>query len=167
MFEQRIQYDDLDEEYRQFIEKYNHNHRPTAHDFGTYRNDNDFWQWGHEESHISEDMRKEKLTTVQFDHSGQSESVSLEALVSAARGPSEAERKDAERRRATLNNTFRTAPFTSLLRLTQPKYEIKDKLEEIFNSLSEEPLLAPTANSPAAKCQNAPYNKYFPELFLY
>ncbi|XP_061380450.1 protein EFR3 homolog cmp44E isoform X3 [Danaus plexippus] len=134
--QRRIQYDDLDEEYRQFIEKYNHNHRPTAHDFGTY-------------------------------HSGQSESVSLEALVSAARGPSEAERKDAERRRATLNNTFRTAPFTSLLRLTQPKYEIKDKLEEIFNSLSEEPLLAPTANSPAAKCQNAPYNKYFPELFLY
>ncbi|XP_037298619.1 protein EFR3 homolog cmp44E-like isoform X2 [Manduca sexta] len=54
-------------------------------------------------------------------HPLQSESVSLEALRRAALGPSEAERREAERRRATLNNTFRTAPFDHLLALTQPE----------------------------------------------
>lgn len=35
-FAQRPQYDDLDEEYRMFLEKYNYNHRPVSQDFGTY-----------------------------------------------------------------------------------------------------------------------------------
>lgn len=51
----------------------------------------------------------------------QNESISLEALRRAANGPSDAERRDAERRKATLNNAFRTAPFGHLLDLTQPK----------------------------------------------
>lgn len=33
-----MQYDDLDEEYRMFTEKYNHNHRPSMQNFGTYVN---------------------------------------------------------------------------------------------------------------------------------
>ncbi|CAH2057455.1 unnamed protein product, partial [Iphiclides podalirius] len=82
-------------------------------------------------------------------HAPQSESVSLEALRRAASGPSEAERRDAERRKASLNNAFRTAPFDYLLHLTQPKYEIQEKLQEIFSSLSQEPLLA--GGSPAAR----------------
>lgn len=103
---------------------------------------------------------------------GSGESVSLEALRRAAGGPSEAERRDAERKRATLNNAFRTAPFDHLLHITAPKYEIKDKLEEIFNSISEEPLLPLSGScSPAGTKsyqQNVPpYTKYFPELFLY
>ncbi|XP_026494473.1 protein EFR3 homolog cmp44E isoform X1 [Vanessa tameamea] len=99
-------------------------------------------------------------------HCGGGESVSLEALRRAASGPSEAERREAERRRATLNDTFRTAPFDHLLLITQPKYEIKEKLEEIFNSLSEEPLLGVgVGGSPAGK--PTPCTKYFPELFLY
>ncbi|KAG6438591.1 hypothetical protein O3G_MSEX000080, partial [Manduca sexta] len=32
----QAQYDDLDEEYRMFIEKYNHNHRPSMQNFGAY-----------------------------------------------------------------------------------------------------------------------------------
>ncbi|CAH3941139.1 unnamed protein product [Pieris brassicae] len=102
-------------------------------------------------------------------HPAQSESVSLEALRRAASGPSEAERRDAERRKVSLNNTFRTAPFDHLLHITQPKYEIQDKLEEIFNSISEEPLLPVGAGSPAGKTQNQvqPYTKYLTELFLY
>ncbi|KAI8432998.1 hypothetical protein MSG28_013879 [Choristoneura fumiferana] len=52
---------------------------------------------------------------------GSVESVSLEALRRAAGGPSEAERREAERRRATLNSAFRTAPFDHLLHLTQPE----------------------------------------------
>ncbi|XP_072947981.1 protein EFR3 homolog cmp44E [Epargyreus clarus] len=105
-------------------------------------------------------------------HPAQSESVSLEALRRAASGPTDAERRDAERRRATLNNTFRTAPFDHLLHLTQPKYEIKDKLEEIFNSISEEPLLptsgACSPNTGKSHQQHIPpHTKYFPELFLY
>ncbi|XP_039747031.1 protein EFR3 homolog cmp44E isoform X1 [Pararge aegeria] len=108
-------------------------------------------------------------------HPLQVENVSLEALRRAASGPSEAEKREAERRKVTLNNAFRTAPFDHLLHLTQPKYEIKDKLEEIFNSLSEEPLLSGAmgvggSGSPGAKChsQQVPaYTKYFPELFLY
>ncbi|KAF9410590.1 hypothetical protein HW555_010357 [Spodoptera exigua] len=66
--------------------------------------------------------------------------VSLEALRRAAGGPSAAERRDAERRRATLNNAFRTAPFDHLLHITQPK--------------------SYSGAVPA-------YTKYFPELFLY
>ncbi|KAF9799880.1 hypothetical protein SFRURICE_017115 [Spodoptera frugiperda] len=142
------QYDDLDEEFRMFIEKYNHNHRPVMQNFGCYRTDNDFWHWGHQESHSSErySRRDRKLTA-----NGTASCVSLEALRRAAGGPSAAERRDAERRRATLNNAFRTAPFDHLLHITQPKYEIKDKLEEIFNSISEEPLLPGSgACSPAA-----------------
>ncbi|KAI8432999.1 hypothetical protein MSG28_013879 [Choristoneura fumiferana] len=54
-------------------------------------------------------------------HPAQVESVSLEALRRAAGGPSEAERREAERRRATLNSAFRTAPFDHLLHLTQPE----------------------------------------------
>ncbi|CAF4873001.1 unnamed protein product [Pieris macdunnoughi] len=100
-------------------------------------------------------------------HPTQSENVSLEALRRAASGPSEAERRDAERRKVSLNNTFRTAPFDHLLHITQPKYEIQDKLEEIFNSISEEPLLPIGAGSPAGKTQNQPYTKYLTELFLY
>ncbi|XP_022116306.2 protein EFR3 homolog cmp44E isoform X2 [Pieris rapae] len=100
-------------------------------------------------------------------HPTQSENVSLEALRRAASGPSDAERRDAERRKVSLNNTFRTAPFDHLLHITQPKYEIQDKLEEIFNSISEEPLLPIGAGSPAGKTQNQPYTKYLTELFLY
>ncbi|CAH2986675.1 unnamed protein product [Chilo suppressalis] len=106
-------------------------------------------------------------------HPMQSESVSLEALRRAATGPTEAERREAERRKATLNNAFRTAPFNTLLTLTQPKYEIKDKLEEIFNSISEEPLLptsgscSPGGNTKTYSQNVPPYTKYFPELFLY
>ncbi|XP_028166853.1 protein EFR3 homolog cmp44E isoform X2 [Ostrinia furnacalis] len=106
-------------------------------------------------------------------HPMQAESVSLEALRRAAGGPSDAERREAERRRATLNNAFRTAPFQHLREITQPKYEIKDKLEEIFNSISEEPLLPASGScSPGGQTksyqQHVPaYTKYFPELFLY
>ncbi|CAH0718007.1 unnamed protein product, partial [Brenthis ino] len=100
-------------------------------------------------------------------HPAASELVSLEALRRAALPPGEAERREAERRRATLNCAFRTAPFDHLLHLTQPKYEIKDKLEEIFNSLSEEPLLAGGVGSPGGAKAPPPYTKYFPELFLY
>ncbi|KAJ8709972.1 hypothetical protein PYW07_009338 [Mythimna separata] len=102
--------------------------------------------------------------------SGSGGGVSLEALRRAATGPGAAERRDAERRRATLNNAFRTAPFDQLLHITQPKYEIKDKLEEIFNSISSEPLLAAApACSPHKPYAShvPPYTKYFPELFLY
>ncbi|XP_068625204.1 protein EFR3 homolog cmp44E [Battus philenor] len=97
-------------------------------------------------------------------HTTQSDSVSLEALRRAAHGPSEAEKREAERKRATLNNTFRTAPFDYLLHLTQPKYEIQDKLQEIFSSLSQEPLLA--GGSPSAKLRRA-QDQCLPELFLY
>ncbi|XP_049879881.1 protein EFR3 homolog cmp44E isoform X2 [Pectinophora gossypiella] len=101
-------------------------------------------------------------------HQTQAETVSLEALRRAATGPSEAERRESERRAATLNNAFRTAPFDQLLHLTQPKYEIKDKLEEIFNSIQEEPLLpASGACSPSHKPFQHSQSKYFPELFLY
>ncbi|KAI8433002.1 hypothetical protein MSG28_013879, partial [Choristoneura fumiferana] len=79
--------------------------------------DNDFWHWGHEEStDSSHNVRRERLP-----HPAQVESVSLEALRRAAGGPSEAERREAERRRATLNSAFRTAPFDHLLHLTQPE----------------------------------------------
>ncbi|XP_026727539.1 protein EFR3 homolog cmp44E isoform X2 [Trichoplusia ni] len=47
--QRQAQYDDLDEEYRMFIEKYNHNHRPSKQDFGTYRSDTDFWYWDHDD----------------------------------------------------------------------------------------------------------------------
>ncbi|KAJ0171601.1 hypothetical protein K1T71_013151 [Dendrolimus kikuchii] len=106
-------------------------------------------------------------------HPMQNESVSLEALRRAANGPSEMERRDAERRKATLNNAFRTAPFGHLVDLTQPKYEVKDKLEELFNSISEEPLLPVSGScSPGTQTKSyqqnvPPYTKYFPELFLY
>ncbi|XP_073962514.1 protein EFR3 homolog stmA [Choristoneura fumiferana] len=102
-------------------------------------------------------------------HPAQVESVSLEALRRAAGGPSEAERREAERRRATLNSAFRTAPFDHLLHLTQPEYELKDKLEEIFSSVAAEPLLPRSACSPSASHQShvPPHSKYFPELFLY
>lgn len=56
-----------------------------------------------------------------FQANGTASCVSLEALRRAAGGPSAAERRDAERRRATLNNAFRTAPFDHLLHITQPK----------------------------------------------
>ncbi|KAM3958163.1 protein EFR3 homolog stmA [Aphomia sociella] len=100
-------------------------------------------------------------------------SVSLEALRRAAGPPGDAERRDAERRRATLNNAFRTAPFQRLVALTQPQYEIQEKLEEIFNSISEEPLLpmsgscSPAGNTKSYQQHVPPYTKYFPELFLY
>ncbi|XP_059061273.1 protein EFR3 homolog cmp44E [Achroia grisella] len=106
-------------------------------------------------------------------HATQAESVSLEALRRAAGGPSDAERRELQRRRATLNNAFRTAPFTHLVALTQPKYEIQEKLEEIFNSISEEPLLpmsgscSPAGNTKSYQQNVPPYTKYFPELFLY
>ncbi|CAB3244935.1 unnamed protein product [Arctia plantaginis] len=101
-----------------------------------------------------------------------SESAHLEAWRRAAGGPSEAERRDLQRRRATLNSAFRTAPFDHLKHITAPKYEIQDKLEEIFNSITEEPLLPMSGScSPAGQKsyqQNVPpYTKYFPELFLY
>ncbi|KAJ2940931.1 hypothetical protein O0L34_g10192 [Tuta absoluta] len=106
-------------------------------------------------------------------HQNQTEQISLEALRRAATGPSEAEKREAERRKATLNNAFRTQPFDQLMHVTQPKYEIKDKLEEIFNSITEEPLLprsggcspTPAHKPPAYATQSN--NKYFPELFLY
>ncbi|KAJ8710898.1 hypothetical protein PYW08_009413 [Mythimna loreyi] len=104
--------------------------------------------------------------------SGSGGGVSLEALRRAAGGPGAAERRDAERRRATLNNAFRTKPFDQLLHITQPKYEIQDKLEQIFNSISSEPLLpasaacSPPGHKPYARAV-PPYTKYFPELFLY
>ncbi|XP_041988763.1 protein EFR3 homolog cmp44E isoform X2 [Aricia agestis] len=100
-------------------------------------------------------------------HQCSSENVSLEALRRAACGPTEADKREAERRRANLNNTFRTAPFDHLLTLTQPKYEIQDKLEEIFKSLSEEPLLCSTNCSSPAKRLTPPYSSHFPDLFLY
>ncbi|XP_052748022.1 protein EFR3 homolog cmp44E isoform X2 [Galleria mellonella] len=108
-------------------------------------------------------------------HAGstQAAGVSLEALRRAAGGPSDAERRELERRRATLNNAFRTAPFHHLLTLTQPKYEIQEKLEEIFSSISEEPLLpasgacSPAGNTKSYQQSVPPYTKYFPELFLY
>ncbi|GBP64811.1 Protein EFR3 homolog cmp44E [Eumeta japonica] len=100
-------------------------------------------------------------------HQTHNESVSLEALRRAAAAPGEAERREAERRRVQLNKTFRTAPFSQLVALTQPKYELKDKLEEIFNSLSD-PLVPPIASPQSKPNQNMPaYQKYFPELFLY
>ncbi|KAH9644361.1 hypothetical protein HF086_006389 [Spodoptera exigua] len=109
------QYDDLDEEYRMFTEKYNHNHRPVMQNFGCYRTDNEFWSWGHQESHSGAHYSRR-------------------------------DRKAA--------------------------YEIKDKLEEIFKSISEEPLLPGSgACSPAAHKSYSgavpAYTKYFPELFLY
>ncbi|CAK1543350.1 unnamed protein product [Leptosia nina] len=127
------------------------------------RTDNEFWHWGHEDAHTASlhDIRRENA------HPMQSENVSLEALRRAASGPTEAERRDAERKKVSLNNTFRTAPFDHLLHITQPKYEIQDKLEEIFNSISEEPLLPMGANSPTGKTQSQPYTKYLTELFLY
>ncbi|XP_061724151.1 protein EFR3 homolog cmp44E isoform X2 [Cydia pomonella] len=102
-------------------------------------------------------------------HPQQPESVSLEALRRAATGPSEAERREAERRRASLNSAFRTAPFDHLVSLTQPKYELKDKLEEIFSSIQSEPLLPRSACSPTASHQGNlhKHTKYLPELFLY
>ncbi|KOB66658.1 EFR3 cmp44E-like protein [Operophtera brumata] len=147
--DKQTQYDDLDEEYRMFIEKYNHNHRPSMQNFGTYVN-------------ASRIIILPKYLPM--------ESISLEALRRAAGGPSDAERRDAERRRATLNNAFRTAPFDHLLTLTQPKVEIKDKLDEIFSSISELPLVSGSgASSPLRSYQQSvpPYTKYFPELFLY
>ncbi|XP_045540413.1 protein EFR3 homolog cmp44E isoform X3 [Papilio machaon] len=96
-------------------------------------------------------------------HTTQSDSVSLEALRRAANGPSEAEKREAERKKASLNNTFRTAPFDYLLHLTQPKYEIQDKLQEIFSSLSQEPLLA--GGSPSAKLRRD-HDHALPDLFL-
>ncbi|XP_050667955.1 protein EFR3 homolog cmp44E isoform X2 [Leptidea sinapis] len=132
------QYDALDEEYRQFIEKYNGDHRPHSPRFGTY-------------------------------HPMQNENVSLEALRRAAGGASDAERRDAERRRASLNNAFRTAPFHHLLHITQPKYEIQEKLEEIFKSISEEPLLPPSPPAPpAAKPAPHPaHPAHLHDIFLY
>ncbi|XP_048000935.1 protein EFR3 homolog cmp44E isoform X3 [Leguminivora glycinivorella] len=102
-------------------------------------------------------------------HPQQPESVSLEALRRAATGPSDAERREAERRRASLNSAFRTAPFDHLVNLTQPKYELKDKLEEIFSSIQSEPLLPRSACSPTASHQSNlhKHTKYLPELFLY
>ncbi|XP_060807321.1 protein EFR3 homolog cmp44E isoform X1 [Amyelois transitella] len=106
-------------------------------------------------------------------HPMQSESVSLEALRRAATGPTDAERREAERKKATLNYAFRTAPFQHLVAMTQPKYELKDKLEEIFSSISSEPLLpASGACSPSAQGKSyqhhvPPYTKYCPDLFLY
>ncbi|XP_053617864.1 protein EFR3 homolog cmp44E isoform X2 [Plodia interpunctella] len=167
------QYDALDEEYRMFVEKYNRNYRPSAISFGAYQTNNDFWHWGHEntDTFSSHDMRhkRQQLET----HPMQSESVSLEALRRAATGPSEAERREAERQKATLNYAFRTAPFQHLVAMTQPKYEIKDKLDEIFNSITEEPLLpasgacSPNAQGKSYQQHVPPYTKYFPELFLY
>ena len=61
------------------------------------------------------------LTHVPPQSGGAAEGLSLEALRRAATGPSAAERRDAERRRATLNNAFRTAPFDQLQHITQPK----------------------------------------------
>ncbi|XP_048484194.1 protein EFR3 homolog cmp44E [Plutella xylostella] len=95
-------------------------------------------------------------------HQNNTEAISLESLRRAAGGPTEAERREAERKRGELNNTFRTRPFDQLLHATMPKYELKEKLEEIFNSISECPLLpAASPNKPPA------LDTYFPELFMY
>lgn len=88
-----------------------------------------------------------------------SECVSLEALRAAAAGPSEAQRREEERKRAVLNSTFRTAPFEHLLQITQPKYDLQEKLNEIFKSVAEGSSRSPTIKQP-------PYQKHFPELFL-
>ncbi|KPJ00758.1 Protein EFR3-like cmp44E [Papilio xuthus] len=126
----------------------------------TRRTDNEFWNWGQDVDpnlypHLNKDLSQL--------HTTQSDSVSLEALRRAANGPSEAEKREAERKKASLNNTFRTAPFDYLLHLTQPKYEIQDKLQEIFSSLSQEPLLA--GGSPSAKLRRD-HDHVLPDLFL-
>ncbi|XP_013138209.1 PREDICTED: protein EFR3 homolog cmp44E [Papilio polytes] len=155
-----VQCDALDEEYRSFVEKYNRNPRTVMLKFGVYRTDNEFWNWG-------QDMTTNLYPNLNKDisqlHTTQSDSVSLEALRRAANGPSEAEKREAERKKASLNNTFRTAPFDYLLHLTQPKYEIQDKLQEIFSSLSQEPLLA--GGSPSAKLRRD-HHHALPDLFL-
>ncbi|XP_013181895.1 PREDICTED: protein EFR3 homolog cmp44E isoform X2 [Papilio xuthus] len=156
----QVQCDALDEEYRTFVEKYNRNPRTVMLKFGVYRTDNEFWNWGQDVDpnlypHLNKDLSQL--------HTTQSDSVSLEALRRAANGPSEAEKREAERKKASLNNTFRTAPFDYLLHLTQPKYEIQDKLQEIFSSLSQEPLLA--GGSPSAKLRRD-HDHVLPDLFL-
>lgn len=101
------------------------------------------------------------------------EDLSLEAMRRAAAEPSEMERREAEQKKAQLNRAFRTAPFAELLRITQPKHDLQDKLAEIFNSLAEEstfiqPPTSPSDGAPKVKGQQVPaYEKYFPELFLY
>ncbi|KPJ17469.1 Protein EFR3-like cmp44E [Papilio machaon] len=183
-----VQCDALDEEYRSFVEKYNRNPRTVMLKFGVYRTDNEFWNWGQDMDpnlypHLNKDLSKLRTDNEFWNwgqdmdpnlyphlnqdlsklHTTQSDSVSLEALRRAANGPSEAEKREAERKKASLNNTFRTAPFDYLLHLTQPKYEIQDKLQEIFSSLSQEPLLA--GGSPSAKLRRD-HDHALPDLFL-
>ncbi|XP_062530203.1 protein EFR3 homolog cmp44E isoform X4 [Bombyx mori] len=110
------------------------------------RSDSGFWFRGHEDDRASTSRhgrRFEGDTQAPAECAG----VSLEALRRAAEGGSGAERRDAAQRRRALNLAFRTAPFHHLMQVTQPKYEIQEKLEEIFRSVSEEPLLAPSLKS--------------------
>ncbi|XP_077300597.1 protein EFR3 homolog stmA [Arctopsyche grandis] len=98
----------------------------------------------------------------------------------------DAHSKEKEEHARVLAQTFRTAPFSELQTMTQPKHDLQNKLTEIFNSLDSEPNTLPRQDSISSPSENAltrggschksyrahqqnvpAYEKYFPEMFLY
>lgn len=77
------------------------------------------------------------------------------------------ERKQAEaEKREQINHTFRTAPFSELIKKTQPKHDsLQNKLSEIFKSLS----VSENADKKHLKKKKTVpiYEENFPELFDY
>ncbi|KAI4466114.1 hypothetical protein MML48_3g00021342 [Holotrichia oblita] len=93
------------------------------------------------------------------------EELTFESMKKVLTEPPESRKEIEAERREQISHTFRTAPFSELVRKTQPKHDaLQTKLNEIFKSLS----MNEGRRSPTDKKSNVPvYEQNFPELFVH
>ncbi|GJQ76302.1 putative protein EFR3 homolog [Trypoxylus dichotomus] len=93
------------------------------------------------------------------------EELTFESMKKVLTEPPESRKEMEAERREQISHTFRTAPFSELVRKTQPKHDaLQTKLNEIFKSLS----MNEGGRSPTDKKSNVPvYEQNFPELFVH
>lgn len=87
--------------------------------------------------------------------------------------PPEIQKQIEAEKRQILNETFRKAPFSEIIKCTQPKHDnLQNILNDIFAAIP--PTTTPVTdgynknNYSADKPERVPiYEEYFPELFVY
>ncbi|ENN74642.1 hypothetical protein D910_09626 [Dendroctonus ponderosae] len=92
------------------------------------------------------------------------EGLSFESMKKVLSEPPEIRKESEAEKRKQISHTFRTATFSELVRLTQPKHDLlQNKLNEIFKSLTTAESSSTTDDpKKLSKCEES-----FPELFYY
>ncbi|XP_071054459.1 protein EFR3 homolog cmp44E isoform X2 [Onthophagus taurus] len=93
------------------------------------------------------------------------EALTFESMKKVLTEQTDSKKEQEAERREQISHTFRTAPFSELVRKTQPKHDaLQSKLNEIFKSLS----VNEGHRSPTDRKNNVPvYEQNFPELFVH